>query len=238
MASTDLLVVEGLSVTYGRAVRAVVGSSFRVAKQEVVGILGPNGAGKTTLLRAVGGLLPLEPARVVAGAMWFDGARIPPGTRPSRMSRLGVNLVPERLKVFSSLSVGEHFRLLKTSSEEVEAFCNRFGWLRTLLGHSAGDLSGGQRQLLGLLCAVSKRPKLLLVDEFSLGLSPAAIAEVSATLRWARQQTGTSVVLVEQNVEVAAELCDRIYLMANGELTWSGPPSEARSRVLRGAYFG
>jgi branched-chain amino acid transport system ATP-binding protein len=236
--NTDMLRVEGLTVAYGRAVTAVRDVSITVRAEEVVGILGPNGAGKSSLLRAIGGLLPLEPAKAVAGTMVIDGLSVRPGTRPSRMSRLGVNLVPERLKVFSSLTVAEHFALLKTSREEVQGYCGRFPWLQQLLGHSAGDLSGGQRQLLGLLCALSKKPKLLLIDEFSLGLSPAAIIEVTAAIQWARKETQASVLLVEQNVEVACALCDRIYLMSNGELVWSGEPAEARTRVLRGAYFG
>lgn len=237
MTDEPLLEVQGLSVGYGRAVTAVRNVDVTLAAGEILGVLGANGAGKTSLLRAISGLLPLEPAKVTGGRMTFEGAPVRLGLTPSRMTRLGVTLVPERLKVFSKLTVREHFRLTKATSSEVDGFCDRFPWLRALLGHSAGDLSGGQRQLLGLLCALVRRPKLLLVDEFSLGLAPAAIVEVANAIRWARSETGAGILIVEQNVEVAVDLCDRISLMSGGELTWTGDPAEAERRVVTGAYF-
>jgi ABC-type branched-subunit amino acid transport system ATPase component len=237
VTSTPILELDDLVVGYGRAVTAVRGVSMQVGAGEIMGILGPNGAGKTSLLRGIGGLLPLEPAKVVSGRMSFEGHRLKLGLTPSHMARLGVMLVPERLKVFSALTVGEHFKLTKASRDEVGQFSDRFPWLGGLLQHSAGDLSGGQRQLLGLLCALVRRPKLLLVDEFSLGLAPTAISEVADAIRWARQETGASVLIVEQNVEVAVGMCDRISLMSGGALTWTGDPHEAEQRVVTGAYF-
>jgi ABC-type branched-subunit amino acid transport system ATPase component len=238
VSERPLLAVEHLRVTYGRAVVAVRDASLEVAESEIVGILGVNGAGKTSLVRAIGGLLPMEPAKAVGGRLRVAGTAVRPGSLPSRMSKLGVTLVPERLKVFAKLTVAEHFTLLKTPASEVKQYTERFPWLAPLLGHLAGDLSGGQRQLLGLLCALSKRPRVLLVDEFSLGLAPVAIAEVAAAIRWAQSETGSSVLIVEQNVEVATSICDRVYSMSGGELLWQAPAAEARQRILSNDYFG
>jgi branched-chain amino acid transport system ATP-binding protein len=234
-ATAPVLDVRGLTVRYGRVVTAVRGVDLALGRQEILGVLGPNGAGKTTLLRGIGGLLPLEPAKVVDGTVTVEGTTVRRGAPPSRMARLGVTLVPERVKVFATLTVAQHFRLMGASRAEMEKACAPFPWAERLLKHPAGDLSGGQRQLLSLLCALVRHPKVLLVDEFSLGLSPAAIAEVAGAIRTAVAQTGVSVLVVEQNVEVACDLCSRVAFMGGGEITWSGSPAEARQRALAGA---
>lgn len=235
--SDPLLDVTGLTVRYGRSVVAVRDVSLTVGEGECVGIVGPNGAGKTSVVRAISGFLPVEPGKVVGGTIKLGGKSVA-GRQPSSMAKLGVHIVPERDKVFPNLTIHDHLTLAKRGTFDPSTLPERLHPLFERQSVRAGALSGGERQLLGLMCAVAAQPRLLIVDEFSLGLSPAAIRVVMETVRWMIQSLNLSALVIEQNVEVARELCERIYVMRNGSSIWSGPSADLSDDITESGYFG
>ena len=226
-----VLVVENLQVTYQTGARAVDGVSLRVDRGSIVVVLGRNGAGKTTTLRAISGFLTAEQVRL-KGRITIDGVDVL-GLPPVKASQHAV-LVPERNKIFPSLTVAEHLRICRTRSGpkvEDEAF------FATLLGRmnlSAGLLSGGERQLLALAIAWQLKPKLLMVDEFSLGLAPVMIRRITEVIRQLREKEGMTFLIVEQNAVAALELADYVYVMEGGRVVAEGTPDSIdRTEVLQ-----
>jgi branched-chain amino acid transport system ATP-binding protein len=233
-----MLSVRKLEVTYQRAVTAVQGVSLDVAKGNIVALLGSNGAGKTTTLRAISGFLGLDDARITEGSISFEGhelANLP----PHRIARTGVALVPERNKVFENLTVAENLRVAVGKGAVEAAIYEYFPALARLRTREAGLLSGGERQMLAIGSALMCAPRLLLVDELSLGLSPLMVQELVGRLRSIRQALGTTMLLVEQNAQVALEVADYGYVMENGRIVLDGTPERLRSHEdIREFYLG
>lgn len=221
-----ILVIRDLSCTYQSGAAAVVSLNLEVSRGSITAIVGRNGAGKSTLLRSVTGFLGAERARVT-GTIECDGRDI---TKfgPSRTAAYGVILVPERDKIFPDLTVEEHFWAVGRRDGLDRADSAIFDVLRKRRKSRAGYLSGGERQLLALCMAACLEPRLLLIDEMSLGLAPAVTETVITAVSELTALSGTSVLVVEQSLRVARELTDRIYLMKDGSLTrWSDDLKDA-----------
>jgi branched-chain amino acid transport system ATP-binding protein len=229
-AGTPLLECIGLEVAYGRT-QILFDVSIDVDEGEVLAVLGTNGAGKSTLLRAITGLTPPK-----GGKILLDGRDVT-GTSPVRMARLGVAQMPGGRGIFPDLSVGENLRMASWSFRGDKARCKRateraldlFPALSTRLADRAGLLSGGQQQMLALAQAFMPEPRLLLVDELSLGLAPVIVMELLDVVRRLRNE-GVGVVLVEQSAELALQVADRAVFLEKGETRFSGPAREILER--------
>jgi len=226
--------VRGLSAGYG-AFLVLRDLEFEV-KPGLTVILGPNGAGKTTLLRALNGLLPRR------GEVLLDGAALP--TRTDAIVRSGIALVPEGRQLFAQMSVLENLELggwLVPKAQRagcLEQVLNDFPKLRERSRQLAGTMSGGEQQMVAVARAMVSAPRLLMLDEPSLGLAPRMVDELLAMVRRIAD-AGTTVLMVEQNVKKALALADRGYVMERGALVASGPAKLlARSSVIREAYLG
>jgi branched-chain amino acid transport system ATP-binding protein len=237
VTSDPLLVVEGLTVAYGSVI-AVRDVSLDVAAGEIVTVLGPNGAGKTTLLRTVAGAL-----RPQAGSIAFEDRRVN-GLAPEDVVRLGIALVPEGRHVFHALSVQENLAVGAISRrdrdairEDVERLLDRFPILRERSGQMAGTLSGGEQQQLAIARALMSRPRMVLLDEPSLGLAPIFVDRIFELIRELRSQ-GVTILLVEQNVHRALEVADRAYVLSVGRLVASGATDTLLEGELERAYLG
>jgi branched-chain amino acid transport system ATP-binding protein len=231
-----MLRVEGLRVSYGR-VAAVRGVSFHVDAGETVGLIGPNGAGKTTTLAAIAGL-----RRPSGGRVELEGVDVT-GESPERIARRGVATVPEGRQIFATLSVAENLALGATSAPgdatpAIERELDRFPVLRTYYRSSAAKLSGGEQQQLAIARALVSNPRLLLLDEPSLGLAPKVIDQVFEVLGSLRAD-GVTVLLIEQNAHRTITFADRTYVMRTGEVVLSGARDDLRGRAdIAGLYLG
>jgi branched-chain amino acid transport system ATP-binding protein len=230
-----LLEVEHLEVVYPNGARGVQDVSLTVHESEIVAVLGRNGAGKTSILRGIAGFLRSEHA-TVGGRVSLSGGDIS-GSTPMRTFRRGVMLVPERDKVFSALTVADHLRLATRRRDGGKDPC-AFTALDRLRQAKAGLLSGGERQMLALEVAWRNDPKLLLVDEASLGLAPIAVKNLMEQLRVIARERGTALIAVEQDASVALRLADRVYVIDHGENVWEGLSSEASAAGLARQYLG
>ncbi|HET9674250.1 MAG TPA: ABC transporter ATP-binding protein [Gaiellaceae bacterium] len=220
-----MLEVDGLEVRYG-AVPAVRNLSLSVAESEIVGLIGPNGAGKSTTLHAITGLTP-----AYAGDVRLDGRSIL-GLAPEAIARAGVALVPEGRRIFADFTVEENLRLGLAARRDgdgrgalAEAF-ELFPVLREFRRRSAGALSGGQQQQLAIGRALVAGPRVLLLDEPSLGLAPTVVDGVFDALVRIRER-GVTIVLVEQRAQRTVALADRTEVLANGELRMTLGPKDA-----------
>jgi branched-chain amino acid transport system ATP-binding protein len=233
-----VLAVEELRVEYG-PIKAVRGVDLRVEQGEIVVLLGANGVGKSSLLNALAGLVP-----VAGGSVLFEGrelSRLP----AEKIVRRGIALVPEGRRVFPRLSVADNLRLggaTRRDRAERDATRERlldlFPVLRERLGQEAGTLSGGQQQMLAIARGLMSRPRLLLLDEPSLGLAPIVVRQIFRLLSELRGE-GTTLLLVEQNVHQALAIADRAYVMAAGRFEVSGSARELRgSAEIEQAYLG
>jgi len=200
----------------------------------MVGVLGPNGAGKSTLLKAIAGLV-----RPTSGAIFLDGTRID-HLAANAVARRGVCLIPEGRGILPALTVADNLKLaLPRERESVGIVFERFPVLRERLQQPAGTLSGGEQQMLALARAFGERPRLLLVDEPSLGLAPRLVAMVERTLRHLHTERGRTVVWVEQYAARVLAVADVVYILGRGSVVWAGEPSELRaSPVLIRSYLG
>ena len=237
---TTLLRIEKLEVTYHRVITAVQGVSLEVAQGSIVSLIGNNGAGKTTTLRAISGFLGLDDARVTDGHVEWRGERIE-NQPPHRVARRGIALVPERSKVFESLSVEENLEAAVSGRGGVDKarVFDYFPILAKLRARQAGYLSGGERQMLAIGSALMCSPQLLLIDELSLGLAPKVVEELVERLRAIRSSLGTTLLVVEQNAQVALDLADHGYVMENGRVVLDGTPDKLREHQdIREFYLG
>ena len=233
-----MLEVRGLEVFYGD-VQAVFDVSLDVAEGEIVTLLGSNGAGKTTTLRAIAGL-----RRPRAGSVMFEGRSLlsMPG---SDRARVGVALVPEGRELWPQLTVLENLQLgaynSRARSHVVDSLLRVFDLFPRLEERRrqlAGSLSGGEQQMCAIGRALMSRPRLLMLDEPSLGLSPLLVQQVFATIR-ALHEAGMTVLLVEQNLQLALEVADRGYVIETGRLTLQGPSAELLANAdVRRSYLG
>ena len=234
---SDLLTIEGLRAGYG-AVEVLRGVDLHMAPGELVALLGSNGAGKTTLNSVVSGLVPTWAGRVV-----FDGQDLT-GAHYRRVVQAGLIQVPEGRKVFPNLSVLENLELgaftrarARRADNLVRVF-DTFPRLRERQTQLAGTMSGGEQQMLAIGRGLMAEPKLLILDEPSLGLSPLLVEEMFALIAQLRA-SGLAVLLVEQNVGQSLEIADRAYVMENGLIRFSGTSAELlASDTLRQAYLG
>jgi len=233
------LEVEGLSVAYGK-VEALQRASLRVAEGSIVTVIGPNGAGKTTLLGAIMGLLASR------GALRYAGASLE-GTSTEDRVGLGLCLVPERRELFAGLSVEDNLRLgafrrrregARAIGADLEQVYARFARLKERSRQLAGTLSGGERQMLALGRALMARPRLLLLDEPSLGLAPRLVREIYLIIAELKG-TGVSMLLVEQNARAALQVADYGYVLETGEIALQGTAAElaGNPRVVE-TYLG
>ena len=230
--------IDGLSVTYG-SIRALVDVSLEVRPGEFVGVLGSNGAGKSTLLKAISGLVA-----AAEGSIHF-GERSLNGLAPHEIPSVGIAHVPERRRVFPSLSVMDNLMLggyKTTSSERVETVREIFGLFPRLQERSnqlAGLLSGGEQQMLAIGRALMLRPRLLMLDEPSLGLAPVVVEEMFGKLAQIHRDLNVSVLLIEQNAMQALEVIERAIVLTTGSVTFAGAREEVfNSADLRQAYLG
>jgi branched-chain amino acid transport system ATP-binding protein len=232
-----MLDVEGIQVQYGR-ITAVRDASFRVDKGEIVTLVGPNGAGKSTTMMAIAGAL--APSQ---GTIRLDGQSII-GKSPETIARLGLSFVPEGRHVFAQLTVNENIRLgsdMRKDRENIEPDFERvvgyFPFLRERLGTPGGKLSGGEQQQLVIARALMTRPRIILIDEPSLGLGPIIVDRVYDILRALRQE-GITLVVVEQSTHRALENADRVYVMRSGRIVLHGHSKDLTDKELERAYFG
>lgn len=237
------LKVENLESVYNKAVTAISGVSLEVPEGKIVSLVGVNGSGKSTTLNAISGLLRGDSQEITDGKVWFDGERID-GLPPHQTVRRGVVLVPEREKIFETLTVAENLQASvapagKDPGDRIAEVYELFPALVERKKTVAGYLSGGQRQMLAMARALVCRPRLLLVDEMTLGLAPLVIAELLARLCHLRDSLGVSVLLVEQNVSAALEVADYGYVMEKGKIVFHGTPEKLRSHDdVREFYLG
>jgi len=228
-----LLEVENLEVTYNRVIVAVQGVSLKVSENSIVALLGTNGAGKSTTVRAISGFLPIDDAEIKKGAITFDGQSIL-GLPPYDVARRGVVLVPERRKIFETLSVEENLRIASRfggaePSGDMEQLFEIFPVLAERRQQTAGYLSGGERQMLAISQALLCKPKLMVVDELSLGLAPFLVKELMARIREMRAKFNLSVLLIEQDASSALAIADYGYIMEGGRIVYEGAADKLRS---------
>jgi branched-chain amino acid transport system ATP-binding protein len=233
-----MLDVSDLVTAYGK-IEALKGVSLKVESGRITCLLGPNGAGKTTLMMTIAGIL--QPRK---GSMRFDGAELA-GLQPGRIVARGVALVPENRLVFPQMSVRENLlagayqrRDKGGVAADIECMYERFPRLRERREQLAGTLSGGEQQMLAVARALMSRPRLLLMDEPSLGLAPLVIAEIFKIVADLNRD-GTTIFLVEQNAKMALKVAHHFYLMEQGRVTFDGTPGEiAEDEVIQRAYLG
>jgi len=234
----SLLGVEDVFTAYGK-IEALKGVSLEVAPGSITCLLGPNGAGKTTLMMSIAGILKPKRGRIV-----FDGTDIA-GRAPHAIVGRGVALVPENRLVFPGMSVRENLlagayqRGDKAAIEEdIERMFGRFPRLKERAAQFAGTLSGGEQQMLAVARALMSRPKLLLMDEPSLGLAPLVVEEIFRIVADLHKD-GATIFLVEQNAHMALKVAHHFYLIEQGRISFSGTPGAlAEDEVIRRAYLG
>lgn len=242
--SPPILKAQNLEVVYHSVVRVLRGVSLEVPQGGIVALLGPNGAGKTTTLRALTGLLFVHEGTITKGELSLFGEDIK-GRSPSELVSMGLAQVMEGRRIFPDLSVEENLRAGAYSRRdqgavqgEIRGIYERFPILGERRGQSAGYLSGGEQQMLAIARALLAKPKVLLLDEPSLGLAPKIVMEVMALIRQIRDE-GVSVLLVEQNARVALDLADYAYVMENGKVVLDGPAGDlAQDKDIQEFYMG
>ncbi|OSZ65859.1 ABC transporter ATP-binding protein [Hydrogenophaga sp. IBVHS2] len=233
-----MLQIDGLATAYGK-IEALKGVSLSAQAGQVTCLLGPNGAGKTTLMMTVAGIL-----RPKAGSIRFEGEELVGKSSADIVAR-GLALVPENRLVFPALTVRENlqagaFRRRDRNGirDDIDRMFVRFPRLKERVDQMAGTLSGGEQQMLAVARALMSRPRLLLMDEPSVGLAPLVVAEIFQIIRQLHSE-GVSIFLVEQNAHMALKVAQQFYLMEQGRVTFSGNPGEMSSDdVIQRAYLG
>ncbi len=233
-----MLTVENLEVYYG-AIRALKGVSFEVNEGEVVALIGANGAGKTTTLHTITGLL-----RAHSGSIMFDGKDLTK-TPPHKIVSMGMAHVPEGRRVFQQLTVLENLKLgaytrqnKQEIAESLAMVYRRFPRLEERKNQTAGTLSGGEQQMLAMGRALMSKPKIVLMDEPSMGLSPLLVTEIFDIIQEIKA-AGTTVLLVEQNAKKALAVADRAYVLETGTIALEGPAAQLMNDAsVKKAYLG
>lgn len=246
MSATPLLRIEALEARYGGAVRALSGVDLTVTRGEVVALVGSNGAGKTTVLKAVSNLLPAERGQVTAGRIVYDGRDVS-RTPTDALVRAGLVGVLEGRHCFRALSVeenlvtgglgrGSHRAAIREDLARIYAIFPRLAQKRQA---QAGLISGGEQQMVAIGRALMGRPRLLVLDEPSMGLAPQVVAEIFHTLERLNRDEGLTILVAEQNVTIALRHADRAVVLENGRSVLSGTASELRARDdVKALYLG
>ncbi len=234
-----LLSVENLHVSYG-AIRALHGISFHVEEGEIVTLIGANGAGKSTTLRTISGLLLADRGKII-----YDGTDIT-NMGADQIVRMGVVQVPEGRKIFAPLTVRENLEMgaftrrnKREIEESMEFVFNLFPRLRERAEQLGGTLSGGEQQMLAVARALMAKPRLLLMDEPSMGLAPILVEEIFNVIQRLNQEEGVTILLVEQNAHMALSVAHRGYVLETGVIQMEGTAAELRDNPrVREAYLG
>ncbi|MEI7444952.1 MAG: ABC transporter ATP-binding protein [Burkholderiales bacterium] len=234
----DLLEVKGLSASYG-ATQVLFGLDFTLAQGQITAILGANGAGKTTTLRAI------CQAVKTSGSVLFDGQQVV-GKSTESVVRMGVAQVPDGRGTFTALSVEDNLRLgayvrrdRAGIAEDIEKAYARFPRLKERRHQQAGTLSGGEQQMLAISRALMLRPRLLLLDEPSFGLAPLIVAEIFRIMKKINEEEKVSMLLVEQNANIALDVAHHAYLLETGRIAISGPSEQIKhDETIRRVYLG
>jgi branched-chain amino acid transport system ATP-binding protein len=236
---TAYLEIDGIDVSYEK-VRALSQVSLRVDQGDIVALIGANGAGKTTTLRAVTGLSP-----IARGKIWFAGQRIDQ-MRTDRIMALGIAMVPEGRHVYPFMSVRDNLLMgafLRTGKNEIrrdlERMFKRFPRLKERVRQLGGTLSGGEQQMVAIARALMSRPKLLLLDEPSLGLAPQLVRDIARSILQINREDGVSTVLVEQNSRMALRVSHRAYVLATGKIELEGRSADLlQTEAVKHHYLG
>lgn len=236
-----MLSVTGVSVRYDKAIVALENVDFEVAKGGVVALLGPNGAGKSTLLKAIAGMLPFEQGEVVEGAISFEGKRIE-RAHPAVVTRAGVALVQDGRQCFRNLTIAENLRAASFVSRagaqsQLETVFKYFPFLEEMQARQAGHLSGGQLQMLVIGMALMGNPKLLMLDEPSLGLSPVMVQAVFDVVEQMCRELGMTVVVAEQTVPRLLKIATDVYVLTRGRVVMHSAPADADQEALHRVYL-
>lgn len=233
-----LLEIKDLEVNYG-VIRALKKISFEVNKGEIVSLIGANGAGKTTTMQSIMGLIP-----ITSGSVVYDGQDITK-THGHKLVKLGMSQVPEGRRVFQELTVYENLIMgaytqtdKKKIKEDIDEICTRFPRLGERRKQIAGTLSGGEQQMLAMGRAMMSHPKLLMLDEPSMGLSPLLVDQIFDIIK-DYHKSGTTILLVEQNAKKALSISDRAYVLETGDIRFSGNAKELMNNdMIKKAYLG
>jgi branched-chain amino acid transport system ATP-binding protein len=240
-----VLRLNNIEVIYSDVILVLKGVSLEVPDGKIISLLGANGAGKTTTLKAVSGVLYTELGEVTDGSIEFDGIRID-GKTPEEIVQMGIVQVMEGRRLFEHLTIEENLRVGAYARKDREAILrdlelvyHYFQRLKDLRGQVSGFLSGGERQMLVMGRALMAHPKVMLLDEPSLGLSPLLVKEIFGIINKINREEGTSILLVEQNAKIALSTSDYGYIMENGRVVLDGPsPKLKENEDIKEFYLG
>ncbi len=240
-----MLRLNSIEVIYSDVILVLKGVSLEVPDGKIISLLGANGAGKTTTLKAISGVLYTELGEVTDGSIEFDNTRID-GKAPEEIVQMGIVQVMEGRRMFEHLTVEENLRVGAYSRKDrdailkdLESVYHYFPRLKDLRGHVSGYLSGGERQMLVMGRALMANPKVMLLDEPSLGLSPLLVREIFGIIKRINKEEGTSILLVEQNAKIALSTSDYGYIMENGRVVLDGPsPKLKENEDIKEFYLG
>jgi branched-chain amino acid transport system ATP-binding protein len=230
-----LLEIENLEVIYQRSITAIQGISLRVAEHSITAVVGTNGAGKSTTLAAIAGFVRADDAQIPQGRISFAGQSLL-GLHNFQISNLGIGLVPERNKIFPTMTVTENLAASRYASHSglrrsfaLDDIFSLFPQLAQRRRSVAGYLSGGERQMLAISMALLNGPRLLMIDEMSLGLAPIIVSQLQQVVRDLRREFGITFLVIEQNANIALDLADYTYVMENGRIVFDGNSERLRA---------
>jgi branched-chain amino acid transport system ATP-binding protein len=236
-----MLALRRVSASYDGAIVALDGVDVSVATGQIVALLGPNGAGKTTMLKAIAGMLPFDRGDITAGDIVLDEVSLR-GRHPAEISRRGIALVQDGRQCFRGLTVAENLKAASLThpqgaSERLALVTGYFPFLRDMMTRRAGLLSGGQLQMLVIAMAILCNPRLLLLDEPSLGLSPVMVQSVFDAIERMHRELGMTIVVAEQTVPRLLKLAHDVYVLSRGRIVMHGPPAGLTEEVLHQVYL-
>ena len=245
LGNQTMLEFKDVEIRYSNIILALKGVTLEVSEGNIVSILGSNGAGKTTILKAISGLLALENGRASRGEIYFEGRRID-GMAPAKIARSGISLVMEGRALFRSLTVEENLKVgtlmrkdgKRKVREDLETVLKFFPVLKERKRQIAGTLSGGEQQMLVISMALMTKPKLLLLDEPSLGLAPLMSEHVFEAVKKINTDLGTTILLVEQNAYLSLPISNFVYVITNGQVALKATPEELMGKDISRYYLG
>ncbi|WP_378942410.1 ABC transporter ATP-binding protein [Mesorhizobium sp. ANAO-SY3R2] len=239
-----MLEVENLQVVYGNSIEALRNASFQVGKGSITALLGSNGAGKSTILKSISGVLYPEDGKIRSGGLSFEGLDLT-NLMPNEIVRLGIAHVPEGRRLFIELTVEENLivggytRSRAENAATIEEIYTLFPRLKEKRSAVSGYLSGGEQQMVAIGRALMKRPRLLMLDEPSLGIAPIIVADIYQGIRELNSKLGLTVLLVEQDASLALKAAQYAYVMENGRVVLDGTPEAlSQNEDVREFYLG